>query len=244
MDEIRTSRNNLVDTTDCLEAITVLRGWKNLIFTLLLLGLLILQVAFWMVTTGAVTPERPLQLAAGANGDNTQPQVVDANTADPNAPHAAPTAQETTAEQAEDDGGPLPVSIDFDQLAMTLRIVDGIMIIAATIYCLSIMFSLKISIMGRMGGINHICRAFFLSLVFLILLIPWQHLFVRIGLGAMFTAEELARWGPVDTDNVRHLVMYFLRFPGFWLLVFLLLISTQIRTARWTNSILRRLEVI
>ena len=42
------NQDNLLDTTDCLEAVSVFRGWKNFLFVITFFSLLLLQVVFWM----------------------------------------------------------------------------------------------------------------------------------------------------------------------------------------------------
>ena len=106
------------------------------------------------------------------------------------------------------------------------------------------LFSLKVSMLGRLGGINHISRAFFLSLLMLILLLPWQRIFGGMVPGAIFTPEELAQWSCAEAGDIFDRVIYYLRFSGYWLLVLLLLILSQIRSIRWGKAILRRLEII
>ena len=47
-----------------------------------------------------------------------------------------------------------------------------------------------------------------------------------------------------EAGDIFDTVIYYLRFSGYWLLVFLLLILSQIRSIRWGKAILRRLEII
>jgi len=103
---------------------------------------------------------------------------------------------------------------------------------------------MKISLVGRLGGINHICRAFFLSLLMLLLLLPWQRIFAGVGIGSVYTPCELVKWTSAETSNIFDIILLYLRFSGFWLLILLLLIFSQLRSGRWTKTILRRLEVI
>ena len=39
-------------------------------------------------------------------------------------------------------------------------------------------------------------------------------------------------------------VLYYLRFSGYGVLIFLLLLLSQLRSLRWAKAILRRLEII
>jgi hypothetical protein len=107
------------------------------------------------------------------------------------------------------------------------------------------LFSLKVSLLGRLGGINHIARAFFLSLTFAVLLLPWQRFFPGVVIGAMFTPAELqSACAKAGDYNIFATILQYLRFTGLWLLVLLLLIFSQLRSGRWAKAILRRLEVI
>ena len=58
MDNGTNKPQNLIDTTDCLEAIGVFRCWKNLFFTITFISLLLLQGAFWYVNLGYLDTEQ------------------------------------------------------------------------------------------------------------------------------------------------------------------------------------------
>jgi hypothetical protein len=134
--------------------------------------------------------------------------------------------------------------VTFTHLAMGIRVVNAILILAAILYCLTVLFAMKVSLVGRLGGINHICRAFFLSLIMLLLLLPWQRIFSGVVIGAVYDPFEIMKWISAGTDTILDIVLFYLRFCGFWLLILLLLICSQLRSGRWTKTILRRLEVI
>ena len=147
--------------------------------------------------------------------------------------------------------GPAPkkILLLFDikirHLTWLIRIADWLLILTATLYCLTMLFALKISLLGRLGGINHISRAFFLALIFTVLLLPWQKFFAGVIAGAMYTpAELLDAYADAETRGIFGTIFYYLRFTGYWLIVLLLLICAQLRSARWTKSTLRRLEIV
>jgi hypothetical protein len=127
---------------------------------------------------------------------------------------------------------------------VVIRIVNAVLVLTGTLYCLTILLALKISLVGRLGGINHICRAFFLSLVMLVLLLPWQRVFGGVVLGAIYAPCELVEWCSAEAGSILGIVLRYLRFTGYWLVILLLLIFSQLRSGRWTKTILRRLEVI
>ncbi len=236
MNENQTGPNSLLDTTDCLEAIGVFRGWKNFFFIIVLICLLLLQTSFWVVNLGYIRGECPGMIqgsVAGGVGQNVQ---------DPNNAEVALARNETGLDEAGMEKSFFGVT--FKHLAMGIRVVNAILLMSGVFYCLTILMAMKISLVGRLGGINHICRAFFLSLLMLLLLLPWQRIFAGVGIGSIYTPCELLKWTSAGTGNIFDIVLLYLRFSGFWLLILILLICSQLRSGRWTKTILRRLEVI
>jgi hypothetical protein len=290
MNESQASPNNLLDTTDCLEAVGVFKGWKNFLFVIVLLCLLVLQASFLLVDTGCITVEdqaggtEPAVMSspAGVDSETAEPAIekvqkliermkeseVEANktveavkpvettkpeevaepneTAEPNQP--AETISKAAEHKLQRAITWPPTEffscMTFEYLSWIIRIANAVLILTASLYCLSMLFSLKVSMLGRLGGINHISRAFFLSLLMLILLLPWQRIFGGMVPGAIFTPDELVQWSSAEAGDVFDTVIYYLRFSGYWLLVLLLLILSQIRSIRWGKAILRRLEII
>jgi hypothetical protein len=234
MNQNQTGKSDLIDTTDCLEAVGVFRGWKNGLFVVIALCLLLLQVSFWLVNTGYI------KTCKGAKTD--KPAVADSN--------AVSAAAKVVADVNEGCKAAVPpqhralFGVTFKNLAWLIRIVNAVLVLAATLYCLTMLFSLKISLIGRLGGINHISRAFFLSLVMLVLLLPWQRVFGCVVVGAIYTPCELVRWCSGECSGIFETILLYLRFSSYWLLIVLLLIISQVRSAQWTKTTLRRLEVI
>lgn len=256
MNQDQTNQNNLLDTTDCLEAMGVFRGWKNFLFIVIIFCLLVLQTSFWLIDTGCVkadtcakvTPSAPASEAtaepnevvfdkAAVEQDKIQ-QAAKKAVAGPNQPAEA-------APQQQPQRNILGFRLKIEHLTWLIRFFNFVLIPAAILYCLTILFSLKVSLLGRLGGINHISRAFFLSLLSVVFLLPWQRFFSGVVAGAMYTPEELlCRCAATDTSGIFGIFFYYLRFTGYWLLIVLLLILSQFRSGRWTKTILRRLEVI
>jgi len=265
MNDNQAAPNNLLDTTDCLEAVGVFKGWKNFLFVIVILCLLLLQASFLLVDTGCIEIDQAVSsesaaanvVAEPAQGLAETPAVKAPDIPEPvrqliEEPNVVPESSETAVpdEAAEPNSPAEPISKAGDvklQRAITwplIRVVNAVLILTATLFCLSMLFSLKISMLGRLGGINHISRAFFLSLFMLILLLPWQRIFGGMALGAIYTPDELVKWHSVENKDLFEQVLYYLRFSGYWLLIFLLLILSQIRSVRWGKAILRRLEII
>ncbi len=254
MDFEQEQQKNLIDTTDCLEAINVFRGWKNFLFIVIILCLLLLQGSFWLVNTGYVAIGKVSSDKASAAAVTTEP-VAETTSAKEDIKQedikkAAEQVAATPNKPAETSTRPqlkfanFNFNIEFKHIVWLTRFVNFVLILLAILYCLTMLFSLKVSLLGRLGGINHISRAFFLSLVFLVLLLPWQKFFGGVVAGAIYTPEELLNSCFAKTDDAVSTTFYYLRFTGYWLVVLLLLIFSYIRSCRWAKTILRRLEVV
>ncbi|MHC4069625.1 MAG: hypothetical protein ACYS18_07770 [Planctomycetota bacterium] len=275
MNEGQTNHDNLVDTTDCLEARGVFKGWKNTFFALLILSLLLLQVTFWVVDLGFVAAEEKVQ-CSGTTAVEEPPQTK-AEVPDPSqqtkaeVPEASQqvkaevvetlteadvikqAAEKVAAEPNQPAHAPEqptrePIKFAFKlktkHVRGLVRFLNFVTIPLAALYCLTMLFCLKVSLLGRLGGINHISRAFFLSLLFFVFLVPWQVVFKGPVLGAMYMPSELINCCSGKACNIFCTMLYYLRFTGYWLLVMLLLIFAQLRSYRWAKTTLRRLEVI
>lgn len=238
-------KDDLVDTTDSLEAVGVFRGWKNLFFLVILLGLLLTQAAFWAVNSGLVKAPRTLEPPAT--------DVTEAATATP-APAPAPAstspaapADANQASQAKGKSGGLLApslrKLGFARLAHAVAMTNGILLAAAILYCLVLSASLTISLAGRLGGINQVSRAVVLSLIVLVLLML-QRLLGPTVPGVIWTPEELVRWLAVKNDSIWNMVTFYLRFTFYWVVVLVLLFLAQIRSVRWSRAILHRLEIM
>ncbi len=130
-------------------------------------------------------------------------------------------------------------------VAIAIKTCNFILVLAATMYCLMLLMSFKISLAGRLGGISHICRAFFLSLFALVILLPWQVLLPGVVVGAIYTPRELlCQWHANAQISTFWLTLCYLRFAGLWLLVWIVLIAAQLRSRKWTRATLRRLGLV
>ena len=239
MNQNQKNKDDLLDTTDCLEAVGVFRAWKNVLFVIVAACLLLLQVAFWLVDRDLIWVDEKTKTDTSVVAGVEIKEIVEKATVEPN-------KAESPMPQVEQKPDACLFGITFNLLSWVITFVNAVLLLAATLYFLTILFSLKISLIGRLGGVSHISRAFFLSLVVLILLVPWQLVF-GLGtavVGVIYTPCELVKWKTTELTDIFGIVLYYLRFFGYWVLVVLLFIFSQIRCARWTRAILRRLEVI
>jgi hypothetical protein len=230
------NQSNMIETSDSLEAVGVFRGWKNIFFGIVLACLLLTQAAFWLINLQIV--EAP---ATAGTGESV---VAPATVATPSEQTANPAAETGTAHAAS--GGlmaRLMPSLDFDYTARVVELLNGVLLVAGILLAASIFFGLMVSLVGRLGGINHISRAFVLALIAAVLLIPWQVLGLNV-LGVTWTPRELLDWLPNKGTDLWNTVIFYLRFTGYWAAVTLLVLLTQVRSTCWSKSILRRLEII
>ena len=207
MVEDHASSNDLLATTDCLEAVGVFKRWKDLLFLILVVCLLLMQASFYLVDQGYV------KITGHAYG---------------NEPAAAGQPEEANPAL---------------QLAKAANVVNAVLILTATLYCLTLLLSLEVFPYSRLGGIQHITRAFYLSLLMLVLLLPWQRVFGNAVIGAVFAPDEMMKSYSSKTEDMLGIVLYYLRFSGYGVSMLLLLILSQLRSLRWAKAILHPLDI-
>jgi len=276
MNEEQEGQEQLLDTTDCLEAIGAFKAMKNFLFVIALICLLLLQASFWLVdlnyvridecgggeqiSSAYITVKPFLELAVqvdtASQAQSSQGQITTAaqqvtkdlpGQSEVTGPEQSPAVPPIKSREPEAPAKtPRSFRINFKYVAWLIRFCNFVLIIVAMLYCLVLIFSLKISLAGRLGGINHISRAFFLSLFMLAFLLPWQKLFDDVIVGAIFTPSELLEaWcGKAQRSNIVLQTIYYCRFVVLWLVVLLLAICAQARTIRWAKASLRRLEIL
>ncbi len=261
MKEESTKQDKLLEATDYLEAVSTLKAMKNLFFFIILIFLFATQACFWLTKLNCVQLDFeqsestaqfycPLQSALGlaAPVDNVKPKqsetaekiekaakIITGGKAAADANTAEPTQKKT----------PFRLTLKSRHIAIFIRISNFVLIISAFVYSLTLLISLKVSLIGRLGGINHITRAVFLSIFAIAFLLPWQALFNGIVVGAIYTPFELFSCLDKCADaSVARKSCIYLRFSGPWVLTSLLFLLTQIRSVRWSRTMLRRLGII
>ena len=215
---------DMVDVTDSLEAVSVFRAWKSLFLFILIVSMLLIQGIFWVTDLGLID-----QAQADPNGVQPVTMVVsDTNTAQAPAPGADNILTAIT-----------PVHLD-----RALGLINSVTFLTAVLFCLSLMFSMLITIVSRLGGIRHICRAFFLSMIVLIFLVPWHAILECSVLGVLFSFQDLVQSMETKQASPYATILYYARFCGYWVVALLMMFTAQARLGGWSRAMLRRLEII
>jgi len=194
--------------SDYLKAAFVFRRWKNLLFLVMLLCILLNQVSFWLIITGRV----------GITEDTNTNKLVVLNT------DKVQNGQSDADEISSGNFVLFGLRVTFAHLTSIISITSIVLILASAFYALIMSFGMGVSFKGGLGGLGHICGALFMTLVIFVLLMPWQNFFGPVALGATFTPQELVKWCTTDISNTFGMVLFYLRFTGYSGLVLLLLL--------------------
>ena len=214
-------------TADGLDAVRVFRLWKNSLFVVMVLALACLQAIFWLTNTGQVKISR--DAGSGINAGQT------ATEANPSTPATLQTRGPALPRL-------LPFDLTFKHVTSVIHSVNAILVFACVLYGLTAYIALSVSIRSRLGGLAHISRTFYFSLVALILLLPWQIVLAPIGVGSIYTPRELVDSCTAAAGGTFETALFYLRFTGTWALVTLVLIIAQWRSFRWTKTVLLKYD--
>jgi hypothetical protein len=242
------------DKKDALEAFNSFNGARNLLFWLfLLIPLLVAQAGFWTVQSGRL--DQVLIVA-----DDEAPAVETAEIAEqPKATEKPETLENkiSAADDAADDKDektenitPEEPSLKSNMSESLEKLIQGgiktsnyILTFVAVIYCLVLLIGMKLSLVGQLGGLADTSKAFFLSLIVMVLILPWQHTISSEIHGTLFTYKELTNsyLSLVNSDDPKQYALYYGRFVGLWGLTMLLLVAAQWRSHQAVRKIRRRL---
>ena len=242
------------DKKDASEAFNSFNGARNLLFWLfLLIPLLVAQAGFWTVQSGKL--DQVLIVA-----DNETSTVETAVIAEQPEATEKPEAVEdkiSAADDAADDKDektenmtPEEPSLKSNMSESLEKLIQGsiktsnyILTFVAVIYCLVLLIGMKLSLVGQLGGLADTSKAFFLSLIVMVLILPWQHAISSEIHGTLFTYKELTNsyLNLVNSDDPKQYALYYGRFVGLWGLTMLLLVAAQWRSHQAVQKIRRRL---
>lgn len=197
-------------------------------------------------TVPAAEPTEPA--AVSVEPEKVAEAVVDEtilleNETDYMPPETVETPQQPAEVVSQEPKEPFRISCRF--AGVVVAVCNFLVLTGAILYCLCMLMCLKISLAGRLGGINHMTRAFFVSLLLVVVLIPWQRLLPGVLLGAVWLPGELICGGCEKAGaSTFWKVLFYARFVGLWVVVMWLLFWAQIRSAKWAQATLRRLGIV
>ncbi len=227
--------------SSCLETVRMFCNWKNFLFTIIVLCLLVLQGSFWLIKGGYIGVENN----ANENTSVTAGNQVQTN--DPNGQIAGDPSENTAAKIEVPLKLPwkphlVAFDITFERIALLVKVSNAVLVLASLLYVMAIFFGLTISLAGRFGGLNHICTASYLSLMLLVLLLPWQALLGSFASGAIYTPGELANLPGNNPGSALEQALIYLRFTGYGILAAAVLILAQLKSSRWSKTAVRKLK--
>jgi hypothetical protein len=248
---------NMIDTTDGFEAVTVFRSLKNLVFLIILISFLLSQLIFWLEFTGRIadgSSDSPAVAVVGLAateptdegelpGQDTT-EVEDSGIISPDEMGKGSTkivdhSEVSSDSQAKEDSDEPFTVMNVWHASHLVRCANFLIVFGAMLYSLTLLVCLKVSLAGSLGGLRHISRAFFFSLVFFVLVLPWQAFYPGVLVGVVYTPGEL--FNTAMGEGLAKQVLYFGRFVIYWLVAFVILLMAQARSTKWTGATMRRL---
>ena len=230
------------DQKDALDAFNSFSKARNLFFWFfLLIPLLLVQVAFWSVDCGGIDRI----LLPSAQNTISEEEALPAGPSDAESITVEPTDESPAQIEDKMEDNEDSDSLEWLDIAVRTILMAGkfILAFAVVIYCLTLLIGMKLAIVGRLGGLAYSSKAFFLSLVVMVLILPWQHTVAADIYGALFDYQELtARY--LQIQNCNHwpdYVLYYGRFVGIWSLSVILLLLAQRNSCRAIKMISQHL---
>jgi len=228
-----------LDPLDTAEAYRTFRKARLLLFCLLLIGLIVTQSVFWIVDRGGIDCLLEAGNVVFVDGRSNDGSIA-----------FTPFNRELLIDNGgtfalfrevaeEPDAGVISVNTMNTIISDGLLVTNYVLFLSAILYCLMLLVTLHLTMIGRMGGLTAAGKAFILSLMVLILLVPWQLVF-GIFHGTLYTYSELIERYQVqkgvslgDWDSI----CYYIRFSGLWLLTFTFLILAQLKSSKSKKQI-------
>jgi len=122
-------------------------------------------------------------------------------------------------------------------LDWALQATQFLAMVLCCLLVLTLLFGVKLSLIGRLGSTAGFLSAFFWSLLLLAALVPWQSAFTgRFACGALFTLPELlgemAKMAPEKEPGWLDKGLYYARFLAYPVIALLLSVATLAKSAR------------
>lgn len=132
--------------------------------------------------------------------------------------------------------------ISWAKAAMLIKLCNFTTFFSLILYTFSLVLSVKITLVGRLGSVASITGGMFLAMIATVMFMPWQLAFSGSGLyGAMFMPYEFASAAAgFDKLSTVEAWMHYARYAGLWICVVLFLIMAQGRSMFWAARCSKR----
>jgi hypothetical protein len=266
--EPRNSKYHHLGTTtagDALAAYLTFMGARSFFFWVLLIGMLVIQSAFWAVDRGFVDAMLPgmeknvkalfvrADLPDGVVGavltsfssDRRIERVLSSKESNPSSPAEPPESGQKSEPVPQWNKSQLAQSLH--RLIRTgLAISYYVMTFSAVLYCLTLLGGMNLSVVGRLNGLADSAKAFFLSLVLMVLIVPWTcvfdpNIFVTLYSFRQLSDSYLALRRGQGADLPMY-VCYYGRFVGLWVVSLIILLTAHSCSRRAARTALVEMD--
>ncbi len=159
---------------------------------------------------------------------------------------APPEGDESAGEPDEDEAEPLEPTAPMSEAekramyrevtAQVLGPVRAVGLLSGLLLWVTTFVYLQIGLLGRLAGVRHVTRAFFLVLLYLATVIPWHNWFAELQFGSFYTFESM--WQDYQMhrqaggEELEAMAAYYGRYAAMPALSLLLLVISGIQFSR------------
>jgi hypothetical protein len=263
--------NSRAEREEFREAFSSIRMAKNVFWSLVLAAVLVQLASFVLVrymravdvhkmvadAAAVVRPAAPAPAVAPAlapapaaatkpgkaakTKPASAPVVAPAESQPASAPATEP-ALATAGTTAEPPTLAVPESTWAEILRWTLPATKFLALVVGTLLVLTLLFAVKLALIGRTGGVAAFISAFFWSLILWVVLVPWQQIYsTSMAGGALYNLTDLVN-GTASLYDKQHtgadVWLYYGRFLIYPLLALALLARVQMKFARGLRKVI------
>jgi len=227
---------------DALEAFNTFRVAGNIFFWVLVAGLVLTQTVFWAVDQGAINPvleavknqQTELQHIVGNRSRPYHIMVSDELSAD----NEGESSVDKTEDIVDHDEQLAKANAIDKTLGTTLKGANCLLTFFSVVYCLTLLIGMKLALIGGLGGLSDAGKAFFLSLIVMVFIVPWQQMIFADVPGVLYDYAKLKIWC-TSVNGTAGYILYYGRFTGLWVLCAVLLLMAQ----RHSNRLVKRVRL-
>ncbi len=208
--------NNRSELSQYAEAFVSVRAAKNI---------------FWWLIAAAIVVQLTCFILVNFVG------VLDANYT----PAPAASATQPVTAESEDHGDAVQASTIWTGVMHWLLPATKFMaLVMSVLLVLTLMFAVKLSLLGRLGGVVWMMSAMFWSMILLAIMTPWQQMFGgAVACGATYNLGELidftkqikSSWGADQVSAISQ-VVYYARFVAYPIVALAVWLAVQFKFAK------------